>query len=99
VGYVPWQAKVQVSKLRIFFTRNDPDQRLANRFIWFKKWILEQQTFKTLSRDNNLSIDTLQRIFYTYLEKSPTKALQPMVIKVSSRSSKNHYQMYWLSDA
>jgi len=52
--------------------RNDPEQRLANRFIWFKKWILERQTFKTLSRDSKLSIDTLQRIFYTYLEKSPT---------------------------
>ena len=56
----------------IFFTRHDPDQRLENRFIWFKKWILERQTFKTLSRDSHLSIDTLQRIFYTYLRKSPT---------------------------
>jgi len=44
---------------------------LQNRFIWFKKWILERQTFKTLSRDSNLSIDTLQRIFYTFLGKAP----------------------------
>ena len=53
------------------FTRNDPDQRLQNRFSWFKKWILERQTFKTLSRDSGLSIDTLQRIFYTFLKQSP----------------------------
>lgn len=56
----------------IFFTRHDPDQRLENRFIWFKKWILERQTFKTLGRDSGLSVDTLQRIFYSYLNSSPT---------------------------
>ncbi len=55
----------------IFFTRNDPGQRLENRFVWFRKWILERQTFKTLSRDSRLSIDTLQRTFYFYLEESP----------------------------
>jgi hypothetical protein len=55
----------------ILFTRNDPKQRLENRFIWFRKWILERQTFKTLSRDSSLSIDTLQRIFYTLLLQSP----------------------------
>jgi hypothetical protein len=56
----------------ILFTRNDPEQRLENRFIWFKKWILERQTFKTLSRDSGLSIDTLQTTFYSFLERSPT---------------------------
>jgi hypothetical protein len=55
----------------VFFTRNAPGQRLENRFVWFKKWILERQTFKTLSRDSGLSIDTLQRTFYFYLEESP----------------------------
>lgn len=33
--------------------------------------MLERQTFKTLSRDSGLSIDTLQRTFYTYLDESP----------------------------
>lgn len=56
----------------ILFTRNDPNQRLENRFIWFRKWILERQTFKTLSRDSGLSIDTLQRTFYQYLDQFPT---------------------------
>ena len=55
----------------ILFTRNDSKQRLENRFIWFKKWVLERQTFKTLSRDSGLSIDTLQRIFYAFLQQSP----------------------------
>jgi len=54
------------------FTRNDPSRRLTNRFIWFRKWVLERQTFKTLSRDSGLSIDTLQRTFYAFLEQSPS---------------------------
>ena len=33
---------------------------------------MERQTFKTLSRDSALSIDTLQRIFYAFLKQSPT---------------------------
>ena len=56
----------------VLFTRNDPQRRSQNRFIWFKKWILERQTFKTLSRDSGLSIDTLQRIFYAFLKRSPS---------------------------
>lgn len=55
----------------ILFTRNDTNQRLENRFVGFKKWILERQTFKTLSRDSSLSVDTLQRTFYAYLKQSP----------------------------
>lgn len=41
--------------------------------------MLERQTFNTLSRDSGLSIDTLQRTFYAFLEKAPT-------VKVRKRS-------------
>lgn len=34
--------------------------------------MLERQTFKTLSRDSGLSVDTLQRTFYAFLEQAPT---------------------------
>jgi len=53
------------------FTRSAPYQHLQNRFIWFKKWILERQTYATLSRDSGLSKATLQRLFYGFLEQSP----------------------------
>lgn len=53
---------------------------MENRFVWFKKWVLERQTFKTLSRDSGLSIDTLQRIFYAFLQRSP-------VVKILKRRS------------
>ena len=55
----------------ILFSRNAPHQRHQNRFIWFKKWILERQTYATLSRDSRLSRPTLQRLFYDYLQQSP----------------------------
>lgn len=53
---------------------------MENRFVWFKKWVLERQSFKTLSRDSGLSIDTLQRIFYAFLQRSP-------VVKILKRRS------------
>lgn len=53
------------------FTNNRKEQKLNNRFIWFKKWVLERQTYKTLARDSSYSIDTLQRTFYALLEKAP----------------------------
>jgi AraC-like DNA-binding protein len=56
----------------ILFTQNRPEQKVRNRFSWFKKWVLERQTYKTLCRDSGYSKDTLQRTFYTILESSPT---------------------------
>ena len=53
------------------FTRQASEQRHLNRFVWFKKWILERQTFATLTRDSKLSRPTLQRLFYDFLERSP----------------------------
>ena len=77
------------------FTPNAPHQRLYNRFIWFKKWILERQTYKTLSRDSGLSISTLKRIFYALLEQSP----QVKILKRSSvhlRMDATYFQQFCL---
>lgn len=66
----------------LLFTRNDREQTYRNRFIWFKKWVIERQTFKRLSRDSKLSVDTLQRTFYYFLEQAPT-------LKIRSSSQVN----------
>lgn len=66
----------------IFFTRNSKEQTLRNRFVWFEKWVIERQTFKILSRESGLSKDTLQRIFYEYLSRSPS-------VKIIKRTSVN----------
>jgi NAD-dependent SIR2 family protein deacetylase len=56
----------------LLFTRNRLEQRLKNRFVWFEKWILERQTYKTLTRYSGYSKDTLQRTFYAILEQAPS---------------------------
>jgi hypothetical protein len=45
--------------------------RYNNRFVWFRKWVLERQTYKTLQRDSGLSKDTLQKTFYYFLDRAP----------------------------
>ena len=55
----------------IYFTNNRPEQKLQNRFVWFKKWVVERQTYQTLIRDSKLSKSTLQRTFKYFLETSP----------------------------
>lgn len=55
----------------ILFCRHAPYRRHQNRFVWFQKWILERQTYATLSRDSGLSRPTLQRLFYSFLQQSP----------------------------
>lgn len=66
----------------ILFCNNRPEQKIKNRFVWFKKWILERQTYKTLCRDSGYSKDTLQRTFYKILETSP-------VLKIIKREGVN----------
>jgi len=56
----------------LLFTNNRPEQKVKNRMSWFKKWILERQTYQTLCRDSGYSKDTLQRTFYTILKQSPS---------------------------
>ncbi|MEJ7684355.1 MAG: transposase [Segetibacter sp.] len=63
--------RFKCKQCRLFFTANDSLQRINNRFIWFQKWVLERQTYKTLQRDSGLSKDTLQRSFYYFLAKAP----------------------------
>ncbi len=55
----------------ILFTGHAPTLRDQNRFVWFRKWVLERQTFAILARDSGLSRPTLQRLFYRFLERSP----------------------------
>lgn len=39
--------------------------------MWFRKWVLERQTYEYLSRDSGLSVSTLQRTFKYFLSKAP----------------------------
>jgi Transposase, Mutator family len=79
----------------ILFTRNDAVQRLKNRFVWFRKWVEERQIFKTLSRDSGLSIDTLQRTFYAFLEKAPSVKIRKRS-KVHLRLDATYFEQFCL---
>lgn len=56
----------------LLFTRNNPDQRKKNRFVWFRDWIVGKQTFEQISNESGYSVRSLKRYFYTYLSESPT---------------------------
>lgn len=55
----------------VFSTRTDKVQATNNQFVWFRKWILERQTYQTLSRDSGLSVRKLQRLFGMFLRQAP----------------------------
>lgn len=57
--------------------------------------MLERQTFKTLSRDSGLSIDTLQRTFYAFLEKAPTVRIRKQG-KVHLRLDATYFEQFCL---
>lgn len=60
----------------LLFTASNKAVSQSNYFAWFKKWVLEKQTFTTLSRDTGYSKRKLQHIFYQYLGKPPVFRIQ-----------------------
>lgn len=47
-----------------------------NQFVWFYKWIMERQVFKTLIRDSGMSQSSIQRLFNRYLSKPPQNLIR-----------------------
>lgn len=54
------------------FILTNPSVSSKNKFVWFRKWVMERQVYKTLIRDSGMSQSSLQRLFDQYL-KSPPK--------------------------
>lgn len=54
----------------LYFWRND-HVKLNRQFVWFKKWVLERQIYRTISRDKKQSARNLQRLFKKYLLAAP----------------------------
>lgn len=48
----------------------------AKGIVLFKKWVLEGQTLKVLSRDSGYSQRTLQTLFYKFLAQAPVLKIQ-----------------------
>jgi Transposase, Mutator family len=54
------------------FTIRNVSVKLLNQFVWFKKWIIERQVYKYLTRDSGMSQSKLQGLFRVYLKSAPT---------------------------
>lgn len=54
-----------------YFSFKNPKTKQCNQFVWFEKWIMERQVYKTLIRDSKMSQSSLQRLFNTYLSSAP----------------------------
>lgn len=61
----------------LLFTRSNKKVAEANRFVWFKKWVIGRQTLKQLSDESGYSDRTLKRYFHSYLENKPTWNIYP----------------------
>jgi transposase-like protein len=81
-GKQNYKQRFKCKNCGLLFTDNRPEQRLKNRFVWFRKWVIERQTYKTLVRDSGYLKDTLQRTFYAILEQAPK-------VKIIKRSNVN----------
>ena len=55
----------------IMFTPRRPDISSANRFVWFRKWVLGKQSLASLSEESGYSERQLRRWFSEYLENVP----------------------------
>jgi len=58
------------------FIIENPGVAKANKFVWFRKWVMERQVYKTLARDSKMSQSSLQRLFNFYLLNPPQNAVR-----------------------
>jgi transposase len=56
---------------QLFLWRNDKS-RQARGFVWFRRWVLERQTYRLLSHISGQSERSLKRKFNAYLAQAPT---------------------------
>ncbi len=54
----------------MFFWRNEHKKK-SNRFIWFKKWIMDRRVYRTLESEMQMSGRNISRLFKHYLSEAP----------------------------
>ncbi|PZP51394.1 MAG: transposase [Pseudopedobacter saltans] len=58
------------------FTLTNKAVSQHNQFVWFRKWIMERQVYKTLIRDGGMSQSSIQRLFNHYLSSPPDNVVR-----------------------
>ena len=60
----------------LLFHRDNNAVKDSNRFVWFKKWILERQVYRYLVRDSGMSESSIQRLFKRFLSQAPEVSIK-----------------------
>ncbi len=55
----------------MFFWRND-HKKTDNRFVWFRKWVMDRRVYRTLRDEMQMSSRSMSRLFKTYLSLAPS---------------------------
>jgi AraC-like DNA-binding protein len=61
----------------VLSTASNKGVSAANRFPWFKEWVIGRQTIAQLSAKSGYSERTLKRYFYQYLSEVPVFTIRP----------------------
>lgn len=75
-----FQNKKQRFKCRncgLLFCRKNTSVKRNNRFVWFRKWVLERATIEQLSKESGYSVRTLKTMFDEYLSRPPVLSIYP----------------------
>ena len=75
-GYQNLKSRFRCKSCGIYFTWSNKGVKEANSFVWFEKWVIEKQTYATLSRDSGHSKRALQMLFEKYLKQAPSYAVK-----------------------
>ena len=62
---------------QVLSTANNKGVSAANRFNWFKEWVVGRQTLNQLSKASGYSERTLKRYFDKYLSEAPVFHVKP----------------------
>lgn len=76
-GIQSGKQRYKCKNCEIFFTASNPSTSKLNRFVWFRKWVIERYTLSELSKLSGYSLRTLKRYFNEYLNKPPVLSVFP----------------------
>lgn len=76
-GFQNKKQRFRCNTCGIFFTSSNKGVSKSNRFIWFRKWILQKQTLDIIAKESGYSVRTLKRYFHEYLSTPPKLSVYP----------------------
>lgn len=76
-GFQNGKQRFRCKECGIFFTSSNKGVSRSNRFIWFRKWVLQKQTLEVISKESGYSVSSLKRYFEVYLASPPILSVYP----------------------